>query len=205
MAAAVAVSVVFGLLCAWCLWFFRDPVRPVPSGADVVVSPADGRVVAVDSTPPPSEARAASESAGLSTPDSRWVRISVFMNVFDVHVNRAPVAGVVTAAVRKNGTFVNASLAKASEANERVSLVQRMSSGKAAISVQIAGLIARRIICRVQAGADLAKGERFGMIRFGSRVDVFLPEGSSSEVKPGDRCVAGQTVLATLAADTKVH
>jgi len=198
--AGVAVGLVGLVVSAWCLWFFRDPVRPIPQASGVVVSPADGRVVAVDSMPPPAEARAASESAGLSTPDSRWMRISVFMNVFDVHVNRAPVAGVVAAAIHKDGLFVNAALPKASEENERLSLVQRMEGGQAAISVQIAGLIARRIICRVKPGADLAKGERFGLIRFGSRVDVFLPAGAVASVKPGDRCLAGQTILATLAS-----
>lgn len=200
---AVAVGVVGVVLTGWCLWFFRDPVRQVPGGSDVVVSPADGRVVAVDAMAPPKEALRAAEEGGLCRGDAAWVRISVFMNVFDVHVNRAPVKGVVTAAIHKDGLFVNAALPKASEENERLSLVQRMENGAPAISVQIAGLVARRIICRVAPGVMLEKAQRFGLIRFGSRVDVFVPAGAVPSVKPGDRCVAGATVLATLAHSAK--
>ncbi|MFZ4573003.1 MAG: phosphatidylserine decarboxylase [Phycisphaerales bacterium] len=193
---ATAGMVVAGLalaLTGWCVWFFRDPARQIPSDPRAVVSPADGVVVAIDRMGPPAEIRA---DAGL---DSGCLRVSVFMNVFDVHVNRSPVAGRVVRVEHRTGKFLNAALQKASEENERCSLVVLMPDGRRVVSVQIAGLVARRIVCRVGGGVELGKGQRYGLIRFGSRVDVFLPGDSEPVVKVGDRTVSGESVLARLA------
>lgn len=182
-----------GILCAWCVWFFRDPPRGIPAASDAAVSPADGVICAIDRAPPPPE-------LGLAPEATRGMeRVSIFMNVFDVHVNRAPVAGRVRAVAYRAGAFINASLDKASERNERSSLVMDMADGRAVVVVQIAGLVARRIVSRVGAGAVLAKGQRFGIIRFGSRVDVHLPPGTRVEVALGQRVRAGSTVIAMLA------
>jgi phosphatidylserine decarboxylase len=195
MATGVAVIA----LCAWCVWFFRDPRRRIPAaknGEVLVISPADGVICAVGPALPPEDLGVAeSERLGLT-------RVSVFMNVFNVHVNRAPVAGVVEKRAYRKGKFVNAALDKASADNERMALLLRMQDGssRALVVVQIAGLIARRIVCRVKEGARLGPGERFGIIRFGSRVDVYLPRGVEPRVKVGDRSVAGETVFAVMAA-----
>jgi phosphatidylserine decarboxylase len=182
------IAGVVGLVCLWCLWFFRDPTRKIPAAPGVVVSPADGVVTLLGRARPPSEAGL----ADLGEMD----RVCVFMNVFNVHVNRAPVAGIVEDVHYFKGKFFNASMDKASLDNERMSLVLRTEEGTRLVAVQIAGLVARRIVCRVKAGALLSVGQRFGMIRFGSRVDVYLPEGYVPTVKLGEKTVAGETIIA---------
>ncbi|MBI1189530.1 MAG: phosphatidylserine decarboxylase [Tepidisphaera sp.] len=190
------VMIAGALLSGWCVWFFRDPARRIPSRADAAISPADGVVCKVDEAPLPPELRQAMGEGEDVRP-----RVCVFMNVFNVHVNRAPVAGRVVCAVHNPGKFFNASFDKASELNERLGLGLRMSDGRTIGCVQIAGLIARRIVCRVREGDDLAAGQRFGLIRFGSRVDVYLPAGSAVLVKVGDRSIAGETVLANISQE----
>lgn len=179
------------VLTLWCIYFFRDPDRTTPSRAGLVVSPADGVVCYAGKAIPP---------ADLNLGDAPMERISIFMNVFDVHVNRAPVDGKVTHMAYHAGKFVNASLDKASEENERHGIVLTMADGTRVGSVQIAGLVARRIICRVAEGHALRAGERYGLIRFGSRVDVYLPAGTGSFAVLGQRMVAGETVIADLAS-----
>ena len=173
----------------WCYYFFRDPERVTPKGNNLVISPADGIVSLIEPAVPPAE---------LGMPDTPLTRVSVFMNVFNCHVNRAPVAGEFTAIAYRPGKFLNASLDKASEDNERNSLRITMDDGRDIAVVQIAGLVARRIVCFVKPGAVLSGGERFGLIRFGSRLDVYLPEGVSPLVAIGQTMVAGETVLADL-------
>jgi phosphatidylserine decarboxylase len=177
------------ILTVWCALFFRDPDRVVPAGAGLVISPADGVILPLENAPPPAE---------LDMGDAPLRRISVFMNVFDCHVNRAPVAGTVSRASYRPGAFFNASFDKASVLNERRALCLEMADGRQIAVVQIAGLIARRILCWANEGQSLAPGERFGMIRFGSRVDVYLPPGTRILVSPGQRAVAGETVIADL-------
>ncbi|MGE0720003.1 MAG: phosphatidylserine decarboxylase, partial [Alphaproteobacteria bacterium] len=155
---------------AWCTYFFRDPARVVPDRAGLVVSPADGVVQLVEPGVPPAE---------LGMGELPRPRVSIFMDVFDVHINRMPVAATVTRTAYRPGKFMNASLDKASSDNERMGLVLRMDDGRDLAVVQIAGLVARRIKCWVGTGERLAAGERFGMIRFGSRVDVYLPDGTA--------------------------
>jgi len=181
------------LATAWCAYFFRDPARVVPVGDGLVVSPADGRISQVALALPPPE---------LEMGPEQRVRISIFMNVFDVHVNRAPVAGEIRRIVYRPGKFINADLDKASEDNERNSLLLRTSAGPVAV-VQIAGVIARRIVCFVREGANVAAGERIGLIRFGSRVDVYLPGGVRPLVCEGQTALAGETVLADLSASSR--
>ncbi|MBL8659155.1 MAG: phosphatidylserine decarboxylase [Rhodospirillales bacterium] len=177
------------VLTAWCTYFFRDPDRMTPIREGLVVSPADGLVQMVTLAAPPPE-------LGLDA-DPR-LRISIFMNVFDVHVNRIPIDGAIARIAYVPGAFVNASLDKASEKNERNGLLVRTGDGRDIAVVQIAGLVARRIACWLAEGQAVRAGQRLGMIRFGSRVDVYLPEGVSPLVGPGQRSVAGETVLADL-------
>lgn len=191
--AGYAVGALTLVLNVWCLWFFRDPARRIPGDPAAVVSPANGRVVAVDRMPPPAEVEVSPEFRATC------LRISIFMNVFDVHVNRAPVRGKVVRVKHQVGKFLNAALQKAAEENERCSLVMRTEDGREVVAVQIAGLVARRIVCRVGDGRDLEKGERYGLIRFGSRVDVFVPAGTEPGVKIGDKTVSGESVIARLA------
>ncbi|MEM7711570.1 MAG: phosphatidylserine decarboxylase, partial [Pseudomonadota bacterium] len=172
---------------AWCYYFFRDPVRVTPMDAGLIVSPADGEVSLIEPAVPPSE---------LGLGEAPLTRVSVFMSVFDCHVNRAPVAGEVTAVAYRPGKFLSAELDKASEENERNGLVFTMADGVRIGCVQIAGLVARRILCEVSEGAVLERGERFGIIRFGSRLDVYLPDGTAPRVAVGQRMIAGETVLA---------
>ncbi|MBM3525453.1 MAG: phosphatidylserine decarboxylase [Alphaproteobacteria bacterium] len=179
----------FALVTAWMVYFFRDPDRVTPTRPALVVSPADGRIQLIVEAPPPPE-------LGLGS-DPR-PRISVFLNVFDVHVNRLPVDGSVSAAHYRPGKFLNASLDKASEDNERMSLAIALPDGRDIAVVQIAGLIARRILCDVGAGASARAGARFGLIRFGSRVDVYLPVGVAPLVVVGQRVIGGESVLADL-------
>ncbi len=179
------------LLTIWCAYFFRDPERVTPVREGLVVSPADGVVSSIVQVVPPGE---------LDLERKPITRISVFMNVFDVHVNRAPVEGRVADIVYVPGAFINAELDKASEDNERQAVTLEMHDGRRIGFVQIAGLVARRIIKFVSVGDHLVAGQRFGLIRFGSRVDVFLPEGGVALVSVGQRAVAGETVLADLAS-----
>lgn len=176
-------------LTAWCTYFFRDPDRLTPVREGLVVSAADGLVQSVLPAVPPPE---------LGLGDAALPRVSVFMNVFDVHVNRIPVDGTLRRIAYVAGAFVNASLDKASEANERNGLVIDLADGRTLGVVQIAGLVARRIACWVSEGDQVLAGQRLGMIRFGSRVDVYLPEGVAPFVGPGQRVIAGETVIADL-------
>jgi len=180
------------LLTAWCAFFFRDPVRSVPDRAGLVVSPADGIVTLIEPAVPPRE---------LGLPATPRPRISVFMNVFDVHVNRAPIAGTLARLSYRPGSFFNASLDKASEQNERQSMRVALADGRDIVLVQIAGLVARRIVDWVAEGDALVTGQRIGMIRFGSRVDIYLPDGVQPLVAEGQRAIAGETVIADLASD----
>jgi len=177
------------VLTLWCAYFFRDPARVTPTRAGLVISPADGAVQMIVPAAPPPE---------LAMGTGPLPRISIFMNVFDVHVNRAPVDAAVVAVAYHPGKFLNASLDKASEDNERNALRLRVADGRELAVVQIAGLVARRIKCYVAANQQVRAGARFGMIRFGSRVDVYLPEGAATLVCVGQRAVAGETVLADL-------
>ena len=179
------------LATAWCAYFFRDPERVTPVRDGLVISPADGRVSMVQEVPAPPELDFSYEPV---------TRISVFMNVFDVHVNRSPVDGTIRRIAYVPGAFLNADLDKASEDNERQALTIEMADGRAIGVVQIAGLIARRIVKFVGEGERLAAGQRFGLIRFGSRVDVYLPKGARALVSVGQRAIAGETVLADLAS-----
>lgn len=178
-------------LCAtvWCFYFFRDPDRVTPTRPGLVVSPADGVVQLIGPATPPVE---------LGLGPAPMTRVSVFMSVFDCHVNRAPIGGTVIKEEYFHGKFLNATLDKASEDNERQALAIRTSDGKEFAVVQIAGLVARRIRCDVREGQQLLTGQRFGMIRFGSRLDVYLPAGVNSLVVVGQKAVAGETVLADL-------
>ena len=174
------------ILTVWCALFFRDPVRVTPLRDGIVVSPADGRVSMVVQALPPAE---------LGLGDKPLPRVSVFMSVFNCHVNRSPVAGRIDRIAYRPGAFINAELDKASEDNERNSLVISSSNGRIGV-VQIAGLVARRIVCFVKEGQSIGAGERFGLIRFGSRLDVYLPEGTKALVSEGQTAVAGETILA---------
>ena len=175
------------VLTLWCLYFFRDPDRVTPQRGKLVISPADGVVnLITEATPPPE----------LGLGDMTRTRVSIFMNVFNCHVNRAPVAGHITRIAYHPGLFLNASLDKASDANERNSMVIEREDGSQIVVVQIAGLVARRIVCDVKEGDTLKAGERYGIIRFGSRLDVYLPEGAIPLVALGQTAIAGETVLA---------
>ncbi len=176
-------------LTVWCYYFFRDPQRTTPLREGLIVSPADGVVSLLEPAVPPAE---------LGMGDAALTRVSVFMNVFNCHVNRAPVAGTVSAIAYRPGKFLNASLDKASADNERNSLCIEMADGRQIAVVQIAGLVARRIVCFVGQGQALMTGERFGLIRFGSRLDVYLPDGVEPLVTVGQTMIAGETVLADL-------
>ena len=178
-------------LTIWCALFFRDPKRVTPVSEDLVISPADGKVSHVGKVVPPAE---------LELGKKPMMRVSVFMNVFNCHVNRAPVKGKIERIVYKKGSFLNAELDKASDENERNSLILGSAHGKVAV-VQIAGLVARRIVCWASENEDVAQGERFGLIRFGSRLDVYLPVGAEPSVAVGQTAVAGETVLARFDAD----
>lgn len=186
---------VLGLvLTVWCYYFFRDPERVTPNVENVVVSPADGIVQMITRVTGP-------EELGLNT--KTFNRISIFMSVFNVHVNRAPAAGKILQRSYVKGKFFNATLDKASKDNERMLLSMRTKSGKEIAFVQIAGLIARRIVCFAREGQDYQAGERFGLIRFGSRLDVYLPTDVEILVSPGQTMVAGETVLANMLNGSK--
>jgi phosphatidylserine decarboxylase len=196
---AAVIAILFGhignnmgwlgfLLTIGCLLFFRDPERVHPSRESIAISPADGVVIKISECEPPTELEL----------DGTWKKISIFMSIFNVHVNRTPVSGIVEKILYIPGKFFNVSLDKASEYNERQATFMRMENGAKIIFVQIAGLIARRIRCDISEGQQLEMGDRVGIIRFGSRVDVYLPLKSNILVEEGQVMVAGETVLADL-------
>ncbi len=177
------------LLTGWCIYFFRSPRRVTPLGKGLIISPADGVIAKIEKAIPPKELKWSKKSL---------TRISIFLNVFDVHVNRIPVDGIISKVLYHPGKFFNASLDKASEHNERNSLLIKTPSGQEVLVIQIAGLIGRRILCDVLEGQDVQAGETFGMIRFGSRVDLYLPEGVNPQVVEGQRMLGGETIMADL-------
>ena len=178
------------LATLWCTFFFRDPKRVTPVREGLVVAPADGRISRVINAVPPTD---------LGLGEGLLPRVSIFMSVFNCHVNRSPAEGRIERIVYRAGTFINVELDKASEDNERNGLVIATPNGQIGL-VQIAGLIARRIVCFVREGQPIAAGERIGLIRFGSRVDVYLPEGATPLVAEGQTAIAGETVIADLKA-----
>ena len=182
----VCIGAAFALFC---LYFFRDPDRVPPVRTGAVVAPADGRVVLVGPAVPP-------EELGLGSAP-RW-RVAIFLSVLDVHINRVPIDGVVTRVAYRHGAFVSASMDKASDSNERNAIALRLADGRHMAVVQIAGLIARRIICSVKEGDAVQTGGRFGLIRFGSRTDLYLPEGVRPLVSPGQYMIGGETVIAEM-------
>lgn len=175
----------------WVYYFFRDPERVTPTRAGIMVSPADGVVSLLEPATPPAE---------LGLGDAPMTRISVFMSVFNCHVNRIPAAGRITAVAYHEGKFFNASLDKASTDNERNGIAVELPDGRRYGVVQIAGLVARRILCWSVVDEVMARGQRFGLIRFGSRLDIYLPQGAEPVVEIGQTMVAGETVIATLSA-----
>jgi len=177
------------VLTVWCVYFFRDPDRHVPTREGLLVSPADGVVQMIERSVPP-------EELGMGT--DPLLRISVFLNVFNVHVNRVPLGGTIIKQVYRPGKFLNAALDKASEENERHAVHLRTEDGLNIAFVQIAGLVARRIVCHLRDGQEVRTGDRFGLIRFGSRTDVYLPEGIEPLIGVGQNMIGGETVIADL-------
>ena len=184
-------------ITAWVAMFFRDPIRTVPIGDDLVIAPADGLITLIQEVTPPGELAG---DGGVGT--APLTRVSIFMSVFDVHIQRAPIGGTVRRVVYIAGKFVNADLDKASEDNERQHFLIERSDGLVVGFTQIAGLIARRIMAFTKAGDIVAAGQRVGLIRFGSRVDVYLPPNTAPRVALGQRTIAGETVLAVLGEKT---
>ena len=184
-----AIGVIGTIITIWCVYFFRDPRRISPAGTNWVLSPADGIVTSIRLALPPKELELGGEE--------RYC-ISIFLNIFDVHVNRVPAIGTIKALQYRPGKFLNANSDKASEDNERQCIVMTTEAGKDLVFVQIAGLIARRIVCDINEGQQVKAGERFGIIRFGSRMDVYLPEGVAPIVMIGQRMLGGETILADL-------
>jgi phosphatidylserine decarboxylase len=180
------LALAFLPITIWCIAFFRDPDRTPPSDAGIIVSPADGRLLPIVTATPPAE---------LGMGGTPLTRLSIFMNVFDVHVNRIPCDGTVETMSYRPGKFINASFDKASEDNERMSIRLKTAFGTVAL-VQIAGLVARRIKCDLADGQEVHRAARFGIIRFGSRVDLYLPAGIEISARSGDRVTAGETPLA---------
>lgn len=187
-----ALGWIFAAATAYVAYFFRDPDRVTPLREGLVIAPADGRISSIETVRPPIE-------LGLGDPER--VRISIFLSVLDVHINRSPVAGRIVRSLYIPGAFLNASLDKASEENERRALVIETQGGVEIAVVQIAGLIARRIVTFAHEGDTVGVGQRFGLIRFGSRVDVYLPAGKVALIAVGQRAVAGETVLADLKSE----
>ena len=177
----------FLIVTVWVVAFFRDPERVTPTAENLVICPADGRLLPIVNAAPPPE---------LHLPEGVYTRLSIFMNVFNVHVNRIPCNGTVTTLAYRPGKFFNASFDKASAENERMGIRLTTGSGREIGLVQIAGLVARRIVCNVREGQSVCRGVRFGIIRFGSRVDVYLPDGVQVLVTAGQSVRAGETVLA---------
>lgn len=188
----IPLGIIGLVLTIWCYYFFRDPERVTPQIKDVVVSPADGIVQMITRVSGP-------EELGLN--NKTYNRVSIFMSVFNVHVNRAPAKGKITKLAYIKGKFFNATLDKASKDNERQLLAMRTDCGKEIAFVQIAGLVARRIVCFAKEGQEYQAGERFGLIRFGSRLDVYLPTDIEPQVCVGQTMVAGETVLANLTSN----
>ena len=186
------LATIMALITAWVVYFFRDPDRIAPLRDGLVVSAADGQISSIERVKPPAE-------MGLG--DAERVRISTFLSIFDVHVNRAPIAGRIKRSVYVPGAFLNAALDKASEENERRAIVLETPQGVEVGVVQIAGLIARRIVTFANEGESMGIGQRFGLIRFGSRVDIYLPPGRNALVAVGQRAVGGETVFADLKSD----
>jgi phosphatidylserine decarboxylase len=180
------------LATAFLAYFFRDPTRVTPLRDGLVIAPGDGRITAIERAPPPPE---------LGLGQAERLRISIFLSLFDVHINRAPVAGRITRSLYVPGSFLNAARDKASEENERRLIVIAMPSGADIAVVQIAGMIARRIVTFITEGESIGVGQRFGLIRFGSRVDLYLPPGRGALVSVGQRAVGGETVLADLRSE----
>ncbi|HOW57740.1 MAG TPA: phosphatidylserine decarboxylase family protein [Smithellaceae bacterium] len=180
------LTILFVLITFFVVWFFRNPERFFAEEEKVIIAPADGRVIKIE------------DLAINGTISGKFKKISIFMNIFNVHVNRAPVSGKIEAINYHEGKFVSANLDKASSDNERNEVMFRTADGRVVWAVQIAGLIARRIVCWVQVGSSVGKGERFGLIRFGSRVDVYLPPDSAVSVKTGQKVRAGETPLGYL-------
>jgi len=184
------------ILTLWCVYFFRNPVRTTPDREGLVIAPADGRVLSVEDLPAPVE---------MDLPDASYTRVAIFMNVFDVHVNRAPMSGTVVDKFYFPGAFLNASLNKASEQNERLGLVIKTDHGPVIGCIQIAGLVARRILCDAAEGDALKAGEQYGIIRFGSRVDIWLPKPVKVLAIPGQRTIAGETMIADYTRGAKAN
>ena len=178
------------VLTLWCVFFFRDPQRFTPAGENLVISPADGVVNLIEqnATPP--------EELGLARND--WTKISIFLNVFNVHVNRAPIAGTITKVNYKPGKFLSANLEEASAENERNAAIVKTKNGEQIVFVQVAGLVARRIISDLKEGQEVAAGDRYGIIRFGSRADIYLPKTTKIKALVGQTMVGGETVIAEL-------
>ncbi len=183
---ARGVSLFFLAATLFVLWFFRNPERVPPEDEKAIISPADGRVIKIEEVDEKEMLR------------EKVRKVSIFMNVFNVHVNRAPCAGTVMEIAYRNGKFFSANLDKASALNERNSVLIERADGNRILTIQIAGIIARRIVCWVREGMSVAKGERFGMIRFGSRLEVFMPLGATISVKLGDKVRAGETTIGYL-------
>jgi len=186
-------------LTIWVFAFFRDPIRVTPRSDSLIIAPADGLITMISKVPPPRELAG---EEGL--PDAEYTRVSIFMSVFDVHINRTPVSGRVRKVAYIPGKFLNADLDKASEDNERQHIVVETPAGVRIGFTQIAGLVARRILTFVREGDQLEAGERVGLIRFGSRVDVYLPAGTGPRVILGQRSIAGETVIAELGVQTEL-
>jgi phosphatidylserine decarboxylase len=180
-------------LTIWVAAFFRDPVRTIPQGASLIVAPADGLITLITNVAPPVELRG---EGGLG--DAEMIRVSIFMSVFDVHINRSPITGRIRRIAYIPGKFLNADLDKASDDNERQHFLVEGVDGTTVAFTQIAGLVARRILAFVREGDAVEAGQRIGMIRFGSRVDVYLPAGTGPRVLPGQRAIAGETVIAEI-------
>ena len=209
--AAVGVSLIVLVILHWQIlgWplllgslgvfaFFRDPERVVPQGADLIVSPADGLVTLIQQGLPPAELQVPDGQPGDALAAEPMTRISIFMSVFDVHINRAPIGGTVARVIYIPGKFVNADLDKASDENERQHVLIERADGVRVAFTQIAGLVARRIVPFIKPGDIVAAGQRVGLIRFGSRVDVYLPRGTESTVLLGQKVIGGETVLAEI-------
>ncbi|HVE20598.1 MAG TPA: phosphatidylserine decarboxylase [Acidocella sp.] len=177
------------LFTLFCLYFFRDPERVLPPRPNVFVAPADGLVVGVEAAVPPAE---------LGLGETPRMRVAIFLSVLDVHVNRAPISGLVSRIAYHPGKFLSAADEKASDDNERNSILLSLPTGQEVVVVQIAGLIARRILCDIHEGQSIVTGQRIGIIRFGSRTDLYLPEGTLPLVAPGQRMIGGETVIAEL-------
>jgi len=209
IAAAIALVVYLGVshfvgwllvgVAIWVATFFRDPIRTTPRGEKLIVAPADGLITMIAKVPPPPELRG---TDGLA--DGEYTRVSIFMSVFDVHINRSPITGRVKKIVYVPGKFVNADLDKASEDNERQHLLVEGANGLRIGFTQIAGLVARRILSFVKEGDQVEAGERVGLIRFGSRVDVYLPAETAPRVLLGQRSIAGETVIGEVGADASL-